>query len=155
MKYIGIVGARKYRDKQSVVDLVHSLPKDSIIITSSCRGVCTWAAESARAAGFEVRVYAPDLRNIRNRHEMVERYYSRNRELIAACEVVHAFISKEGGYTGGTRYEIRYANRLKKYVFEHWESEEVKQRGQMSLPFEEREEECSAGWKRVFAESLA
>ncbi|WP_157067267.1 hypothetical protein [Desulfosarcina cetonica] len=100
MKYVGIVGARKYKDKQSVVDLVHSLPKNSIILTSSCRGVCTWAAEAARAAGFEIRVYAPDLRNIRDRSDMVERYYSRNRELIAACEVIHAFISQEGGYTG-------------------------------------------------------
>jgi len=31
---VGIVGARKYRDKQSVIDLVDSLPIESVIITS-------------------------------------------------------------------------------------------------------------------------
>jgi hypothetical protein len=40
---IGIVGARKYQDKQSVIDLLDSLPPEATIITSSCKGVCTWA----------------------------------------------------------------------------------------------------------------
>jgi len=51
MVHIGIVGARKYRDRQSVIKLIHSLPKDAIIVTSSCRGVCTWAG-SARKMGL-------------------------------------------------------------------------------------------------------
>ena len=37
MTCIGIVGARKYKDRQSVVELVQSLPRDSIVITSSCK----------------------------------------------------------------------------------------------------------------------
>ena len=105
MTCIGIVGARKYKDRQSVIELVHSLPRDSTVITSSCRGVCTWAGEAAKAAGFKVLIYAPDLNGIHNRTEMVERYYQRNRQLISACEIVHAFISQEDGLTGGTRYE--------------------------------------------------
>jgi len=38
---IGIVGTRRYQDRQSVLDLVTCLPRDVPIITSSCKGVCT------------------------------------------------------------------------------------------------------------------
>lgn len=155
MKTIGIVGARKYRDKQSVVDLVHSLSENVIIITSSCRGVCTWAGEAARAADLTVRIYAPDLCNIHHRAEMVERYYHRNRQLISACDDVHAFISKEGGFTGGTRYEVEYAQRLNKDLFLHWEHGRTERIGQMALPFETWEPDWSAGWKNIFAEAIA
>ena len=61
---------------------------------------------------------------------MVERYYNRNRQLIAACEIVHAFISQENGLTGGTRYEVRYAKRLGKDLYLHWESGRVEHIGQ-------------------------
>jgi uncharacterized protein YebE (UPF0316 family) len=44
---IGILGARKYQDRQSVIDLVMSLPPEATIITSSCKGVCTWVKEVA------------------------------------------------------------------------------------------------------------
>ena len=62
---IGIVGARKYQDRQSVVDLVHSLPPEATIITSSCKGVCAWTKEAAEERGLEVIVYAPNLANFR------------------------------------------------------------------------------------------
>ena len=64
---IGIVGARKYQDRQSVVDLVMSLPAETTIITSSCKGVCTWAKEVAEERGTKVTVFAPDLENILSR----------------------------------------------------------------------------------------
>jgi hypothetical protein len=44
---IGIVGARKYQDRQSVIDLVMSLPADATIISSSCKGVCTLARDAS------------------------------------------------------------------------------------------------------------
>jgi hypothetical protein len=154
MTCIGIVGARKYKDRQSVVDQVHSLPRDTIVITSSCRGVCTWAGEAAKAAGFTVLIYAPDLNGIHNRTEMVERYYQRNRQLISACEIVHAFISQEDGLTGGTRYEVQYAKRLKKELVLHWENGRVQRISQISLPFGPRERDFSAGWLSFFSEAL-
>ena len=155
MNCVGIVGARKYKNRQSVIELVHALPKDSIVITSSCRGVCTWAGEAARVAGFEVRIFAPNLDNIQHRAEMVERYYHRNRQLIAACDIVHAFISQEAGLTGGTRYEVEYAKRLNKDLFLHWEHGGTERIGQIALPFEAGEVNFSAGWKSIFAETLA
>ncbi len=101
---IGIVGARKYQDKQSVIDLVHSLPPEAIIITSSCKGACTWTKEAAEKRGLEVIVFVPDLSNIRTWFEVPKRYYQRNKELVEMCDLLHAFLSAEDGFTGGTRF---------------------------------------------------
>ena len=117
----GIIGARKYRDRQSVIDLVRTLPSNLVIITSSCRGVCTWTATEAKARGLQVIVFSPDLQGVDSKFEVAKRYYERNRKLIEACKVVHAFISKEGGFTGGTKFEVEYARRLGKPVELHWE----------------------------------
>jgi len=75
MTFIGIVGARKYKDRQSVIDFVVGLPADSIVVTSSCRGVCTWVGFAAKARGLKVRIFSPDLNNAQDRYEIVERYY--------------------------------------------------------------------------------
>ena len=72
---IGIVVARKYQDKQSVVDLVKSLPDEVTVITSSCKGVCAWAKEMAEERGMKVMVFAPDLQNIRAWFDIPKRYY--------------------------------------------------------------------------------
>ena len=74
MAFVGIVGARKYRDRQSVKYLVEYLPADSIIVTSACKGVCSWTIEAAEERGMEVMVYSPDLSNIRSNFEVADRY---------------------------------------------------------------------------------
>ena len=155
MKFIGIIGARKYKNRQSVIELVQSLPRDSTVITSSCKGVCTWAKEAAISEGLQVRIFAPDLADIGSRAEMVERYYHRNRQLISACQVVHAFISQEAGLTGGTRYEVLYAKRLNKELFLHWENGKVQRHFQRSLLLQDTEKDFSAGWMSFFTEALA
>jgi hypothetical protein len=155
MKNIGIIGARKYQDKQSVVDLVQSLPMNSTIITSSCNGVCAWVREAASSHGLKVRIFSPDLAGIRSRVEMVERYYQRNRELISACHVVHAFISLEG-LTGGTKYEVHYAKRLNKKLFLHWENGKIQRHfQQQSMLLHDTEKDFGAGWLSFFSEALA
>ena len=106
---IGIVGARKYQDKQSLLDLVMSLPAAATIITSSCKGVCTWAKEVAEARGMKVIVFAPDLSNIRAWFDIPKRNYQRNKEMVEDCDLLHAFISAEDGFIGGTRFEVDYA----------------------------------------------
>ncbi|MFH1982968.1 MAG: hypothetical protein ABIL58_14095 [Pseudomonadota bacterium] len=154
MIHIGIVGARKYQDRQSVIDLINTLPRGAVIITSSCRGVCTWAGEAAKATGFEVRLYSPDLTGIQSHADMVERYYRRNRQLIAACHIVHAFISKEDGLTGGTRYEVHYAKRLGKEIVLHWEGGKVERIQRQASLFGAPEADFSAGWMKFFTEAL-
>jgi hypothetical protein len=153
MTFIGIVGARKYKDRRSVIDFVNELPVGVVVITGSCRGVCTWAGSAAKARGLEVRIFSPDLNNAQDKFEIVKRYYDRNRKLISACDIVHAFISSEGGFTGGTKYEVEYAKNLGKPVFLHWENsitERISQ--QKSLPFSNKE--LSTGWMNFFSYTL-
>ena len=156
MTYVGIIGARKYKDRQSVIDLVNSIPANSIVVTSSCRGVCTWAGETAKARGLVVKIFSPDLTNVRDRFEIVGRYYERNRQLITACDIVHAFISQEGGLTGGTKFEVQYAKRLGKEVFLHWENSIVQRIGQKqkARPFGQSEKNFAGGWLKFFSEAL-
>lgn len=154
MKHIGIIGARKYRDRQSVIDLVNELPVHSTVVTSSCRGVCTWAREAAGARGLAMKIYSPDLTDVLDRIEVVERYYERNRQLIAACDIVHAFISKEAGLSGGTKFEVKYARRLGKEVFLHWENSIVQRTSQKALPFGREDKNFSNGWLKFFSEAL-
>ena len=155
MSFIGIIGARKYKDRQSVIELVETLPTDCVVVTSSCRGVCTWAGETAKAIGLEVQIFAPDLTNIRDHSDMVERYYKRNRQLISACDIVHAFISLETGLTGGTKYEVQYAKRLGKELVLHWENGKVQRLHHQVSLFDSTGKNFSANWMNFFSETLA
>ena len=147
---IGIVGARKYQDKQSVIDLVNSLPIESVIITSGCRGVCTWVKEEAEKRKMEVIVFSPDLQNIRAWFEVPKRYYQRNKELVEACDLLHAFISKKDGYTGGTRFEIEYSLKRGIPVQVHWENGLSQIFYQYTFPFIEESQELFLSWEAFF-----
>lgn len=155
MAFIGIVGARKFKDKKAVEELVISLPRESIIVTSGCDGVCTWAQAKATENKLEMLVYAPDLSNIRSRFEIPKRYYQRNRELIEQCDLVHAFIGKEGGYTGGTRFEIEYAIKIKTPVKIHWENGGEETIHQRQLPFPSDNNLSAAAWQDFFRKAVA
>ena len=150
MDHIGIVGARKYKDRQSVEDLVTNLPKDCVIVTSGCDGVCTWTWQKAEERNMKVIVFKPDLTNIRSRFEVPKLYYQRNRELIQSCDFVHAFISEEGGYTGGTRFEVDYALKLGKPVKLHRENRMQEIIYQYRLPFENTDQMHSQSWHNFF-----
>ena len=147
---IGIVGARKYQDRRSVIDLVNSLPIESVIITSGCKGVCTWVREEADKRKMEVISFTPDLSNIRAWFEIPKRYYQRNKELVEACDLLHTFISKEGGYIGGTRFEIEYALKLGVPVQVHWEHGISQIIYQYPLQFIEEKQGFFLAWEDFF-----
>ena len=151
---IGIVGARKYQNRQSVIDLVMSLPADATIITSSCRGVCTWVKEAAEERGMKVTVFAPDLENIRAWFDIPKRYYQRNKEMVEACDLLHAFISAEDGFIGGTRFEVEYAATIGIPVQVHSENGFSQWLFQYSFPFgTENRDFCCPG-RGFFIESV-
>ena len=155
MTFIGIVGARKFKDKKAVEELVASLPLESIIVTSGCDGVCTWAQEKAKENNLEMLVYAPDFSNIRSRFEIPKRYYQRNRELIEKCDLVHAFISSAGGYAGGTRFEIEYAIKIRIPVRIHREDRVEETIHQRQLSFQSEMNPSTAAWQDFFREAVA
>ena len=150
MAFIGILGARKFKDKQSVENLIEMLPNDSVIVTSGCKGVCTWTQEKAKKRNLEVLVYQPDLSNIRSWFEVQKRYYQRNRELVDRCDLLHAFFSKEKGYVGGTKFETEYALSLAKPVMFHWEQDTSQLVYQQPLSFMEHEMEFCMAWEAFF-----
>ena len=150
---IGIVGARKYKDKSPVVELVNSLPADSVIVTSGCAGVCTWVREEAEKRNMEVVVYSPDLQNIRAWFEVAKRYYQRNKELVEACDFLYAFVSQEDGFAGGTRFEVKYALKLKKPVQLHWENGISETFYQYPLPFIEPQHTFFFAWQEFFCKT--
>jgi hypothetical protein len=147
---IGIVGARKYQDKKSVIDLVMSLPADATIITSSCKGVCTWVKEAAEERRMKVIVFAPDLENIRARFDVPKRYYQRNKEMVEACDLLHAFISAEDGFIGGTRFEVEYAERIGIPAQVHYENGKSEWIFQYSLAFLEGKQAFFLEWEGFF-----
>ena len=147
---IGIVGARKYQDKQTVIDLVMSLPADATIITSSCKGVCTWVKESAEKRGMMVIIFAPDLSNIRAWFDIPKRYYQRNKEMVETCDLLHAFISAEDGFIGGTRFEVEYAASIVIPVQVHYEKGNSEWIFQYSLAFSEGKQVFFLEWERFF-----
>ena len=147
---IGIVGARKYQDRQSVLDLLISLPAEATIITSSCRGVCTWAKEAAEERAMPIIVFAPDLSNIRAWFDIPKRYYQRNKEMVEACDLLHAFISAEDGFVGGTRFEVDYAVSLGIPVQVHWENGLSQYIFQYSFPFFDEKRDFFLAWEGFF-----
>jgi hypothetical protein len=147
---IGIVGARKYKDRQSVIDLVMSLPAEVTIITSSCKGVCTWVKEAAEKRGMTVTVFAPNLENIQAWFDIPKRYYQRNKQMVEACDLVHAFISAEDGFVGGTRFEVEYAATIGIPVQVHSENGNSEWIFQYSFPFWAGKQAFLLSWEDFF-----
>jgi hypothetical protein len=79
-----------------------------------------------------------------------ERYYQRNKELVEACTFLHAFMSQEDGFTGGTRFEVEYAVRLGIPVQVHWEGGVSYPLYQYPLPFIEGKRELFLAWEDFF-----
>lgn len=153
--FIGIVGARKYKDKQSVIDFVNELPTDSVIVTGSCKGPCRWAAFEAKARGLRTMIFSPDLKNVHGRFEVAKRYYEKNRQLVQACDILHAFISKEGGFIGGTRFEVEYALQIGMRVGLHWEGSICQSVCQHTFPFIHSGKRLFTAWQKFFVETFA
>ena len=147
---ISVVGARRYQDRQSVLHMVMSLPADATIITSSCKGVCTWVKEAAEERGMKVIVFAPDLSNIRAWFDIPKRYYERNKEMVEKCDLLHAFISAEDGFVGGTRFEVEYAVSLGTPVRLHRENGPSKWIFQYSFPFHGEKQAFLLSWEGFF-----
>lgn len=114
MKKYGIVGSRRRLDKNSVINFVNSLNPDDVVISGGCRGVDSWAEETAKSKGLKLIIHKPILENIKNRGDLIERYYDRNKLIAKDCEILIAFVSSDR--TGGTENTIKYAKELNKEV---------------------------------------
>lgn len=108
---VGIVGSRKFPLPTPIQSLIGSLPHGSIIVSGGCSGPDTWAEEAARAAGFEVSIFLPDLPPKGSpRHDFTKAFYARNRLIAENSDLLHAFVSPDR--KGGTEYTIRHAKKI-------------------------------------------
>lgn len=86
---------------------MRGLPSDAVVVSGGCRGVDTWAAQDAKAAGLAVQEFLPDLDGVRSRGEAARRYHDRNGQVVAACDRLIALVSDDR--KGGTEDTIRKA----------------------------------------------
>ncbi len=115
IKKVGIVGSRKRKDRESVVELIKSFSSDTVIVTGGAKGIDTYAEEEARKRRLKVIIHKPDLKSVKHRGEMVERYYQRNRKIVGDSDILYAFVSSER--KGGTENTIKWAKQMGKKVF--------------------------------------
>lgn len=114
-KNIGIVGSRRRVDKYNVLKLVDSLPLDCVVVSGGCRGVDTWAENRAKQRGMKTLIFKPDLSNIKNRYDMINRFYVRNKKIAERSDVIIAFVAPDR--RGGTENTIKWAKMFGKTVF--------------------------------------
>ena len=99
---------------------------------------------------MKVIVFAPDLENIRVWFDIPKRYYQRDKEMVEACDLLHAFISAEDGFIGGTRFEVEYAVSLGIPVQIRRENGSWQWIFQYSFPFLEGREAFFLAWEGFF-----
>lgn len=112
---VGIVGSRRREDKQSVLYLVGILKDDDIVVSGGCRGVDVWAEERANRRGLKIIIFKPKLKGLKNKGEIVNAYYERNKQIAQEADIVFAFVSKDR--KGGTENTIKWARQLGKPVY--------------------------------------
>jgi len=95
-------------------------------------------------------LFLAGLSNIHAFFEVPKRYYERDKELVEACDLLHAFLSHEDGFTGGTRFEVEYAVRRGIPVQIHWEGGGSYPMYQYPFPFIEGKRELFLAWEAFF-----
>jgi len=113
MKY-GIVGSRSRQDRGSVISFIDTLTPADTVISGGCRGVDTWAEEAAKSRGIPVVSYHADLTGCKNRWQITDAYYARNKQIAEACDILVAFVASDR--KGGTENTIKYAKKLGKKI---------------------------------------
>jgi|TARA_Y100000310_G_scaffold262013_1_gene271580 hypothetical protein len=105
---VGIVGSRRWINQGAVETLVHMLPEGATVISGGCKGVDTWAVNTARYRGLKVIEYLPDLPPSGSpRWKFTKAYHDRNRQIAENSDVLYAFVAQDR--RGGTENTIKHA----------------------------------------------
>jgi len=115
---VAIVGSRKFQNREKVIELVNSLPQETVIVSGGCHGPDKWAEDAARKRGMDVDIYLPDLpKKNAPWYDFTKAYYARNMKIAQNSDAMHAFVTPDR--TGGTENAIKYAKQLNKNVTVH------------------------------------
>jgi len=108
---VGIVGSRRWQNREMVEALVNELPPDSVIVSGGCRGVDKWAASAARSRGLEVVEHLPYFPAGSNPHWVyTQAYHARNLKIAEDSDIIYAFVAADR--KGGTDNTIKHAQKL-------------------------------------------
>ena len=108
---VGIVGSRRWGNREMVEALVASLPEGTTVVSGGCRGVDSWASDAARSRGMEVIEFLPDLPASGSPHwEFTRAYHARNKQIAENSDVVYAFVAPDR--KGGTENTIKHAKKI-------------------------------------------
>jgi predicted Rossmann-fold nucleotide-binding protein len=108
---IGIVGSRRWKNKEAIENLVNTLPADTTVVSGGAHGVDTWATEAARKRGLKVVEFLPESQpNGSPKWEYTKAYYARNRQIAEYSHIVYAFVAPDR--KGGTENTIKHAKDL-------------------------------------------
>ena len=120
---VGIVGSRRFTNKQIVYQLVDSLDKTDIIISGGAIGVDTFAEERAKERCLETLIFLPKIKKSMSKYEIIQAYYDRNKKIAEYSDVINAFVVDN---KGGTWNTIKWAKKLNKPVIIHREKRDLK-----------------------------
>ena len=108
---VGIVGSRRWHNREMVEALVEEFPVDTTIVSGGCRGVDSWAAEAAARRGLGVIVHVPDLPSSGSPYwEFTKAYHARNLKIAEDSDIIYAFVAADR--KGGTENTIKHAQKL-------------------------------------------
>jgi len=116
---IGIVGSRRWKNREAIENLVNTLAADTTVVSGGARGVDTWAAEAARKRGLKVVEFLPEVPLCRTswqqpngstKWEYTKAYYARNRQIAEYSHIVYAFVAPDR--KGGTENTIKHAKEI-------------------------------------------
>ena len=91
---IGIVGSRRWKNREDIEDLVNTLAADTTVVSGGARGVDTWATQAARKRGVKVVEFLPESQpNGSPKWKYTQAYYARNRQIAEYSDVIYAFVA--------------------------------------------------------------
>jgi hypothetical protein len=86
---VAVVGSRDFSDLSLVAALVYSLPPGTVVLSGGARGVDREAERTAKALGLPFKSFPADWKTWGNFAGPL-----RNSRMVAAADVVHAFVSR-------------------------------------------------------------
>ena len=108
---IGIVGSRRWKNREDIEGLVNTLAADTTVVSGGARGVDTWATQAARKRGLKVVEFLPESQpNGSPKWKYTQAYYARNRQIAEYSDVIYAFVASDR--KGGTENTIKHANEI-------------------------------------------
>jgi len=118
MTRIGIVGSRRWLDRNAIVEIVASLPPDCIVVSGGAAGPDSWAVAAARRRGLQVREHLPEHPDKHApRWAFTRAYHARNQSIVDDVDRLIAFVASDR--KGGTEDTIKRARRAGKPVELH------------------------------------